>query len=57
MDKPDKWALFNHLPAPTYTKGSLCILGDAAHATTPHLGQWFQFHQINPKPEVLVPGV
>ncbi|KAH8744036.1 putative salicylate hydroxylase [Hyaloscypha finlandica] len=38
IDEPEKWALFNHLPAPTYAKGNLCILGDAAHATTPHLG-------------------
>ncbi|KAH8807938.1 mannitol 1-phosphate dehydrogenase [Xylogone sp. PMI_703] len=38
IDEPEKWALFNHLPAPTYSKGSLCILGDAAHASTPHLG-------------------
>ena len=39
IDEPEKWALFNHLPAPTYAKGNLCILGDAAHATTPHLGK------------------
>jgi salicylate hydroxylase len=35
---PEKWALFDHLPAPTYAKGNFCILGDAAHATTPHSG-------------------
>ena len=39
IDEPDKWALFNHLPAPTYAKANLCILGDAAHASTPHLGE------------------
>ena len=38
IDKPDKWALFEHLPASTYTKGRFCLLGDAAHATTPHGG-------------------
>lgn len=38
IDKPEKWALFDHLPAPTYAKGNFCILGDAAHATTPHSG-------------------
>lgn len=38
IDKPEKWALFDHLPAPTYVKGNFCILGDAAHATTPHSG-------------------
>ncbi|KAH8646570.1 putative salicylate hydroxylase [Tricladium varicosporioides] len=35
---PEKWALFDTLPAPTYAKDAFCILGDAAHATTPHLG-------------------
>lgn len=38
MQKPDIWALFNHLPAKTYTKGRLCLTGDAAHASTPHQG-------------------
>jgi salicylate hydroxylase len=38
MEKPDIWALFNHPPADTYYKGRSCILGDAAHASTPHQG-------------------
>lgn len=38
MEKPDVWALFEHPPAPTYTKGRLCLLGDSAHASTPHQG-------------------
>jgi salicylate hydroxylase len=38
MEKPDIWALFNHLPCSTYYKGRVCLLGDAAHATTPHQG-------------------
>jgi salicylate hydroxylase len=38
MEKPDVWALFDHPPAPTYYKGRLAILGDAAHASTPHQG-------------------
>lgn len=38
INEPDKWALFDHLPAPTYTKGNFCLIGDAAHATTPHSG-------------------
>ncbi|KAF3004800.1 hypothetical protein E8E13_003179 [Curvularia kusanoi] len=38
MEKPDVWALFMHPPAQTFTKGRLCLLGDAAHATTPHQG-------------------
>ena len=38
MQKPDIWALFQHPPCDTYTKGRVCLLGDAAHATTPHQG-------------------
>lgn len=38
MQKPDIWALFDHPPAPTYTKDRVCMLGDAAHASTPHCG-------------------
>jgi len=38
MEKPDVWALFDHPPAPTYYKGRFAILGDAAHASTPHQG-------------------
>ena len=35
-----KWAIFDlgiH-PPPAYAKGRVCILGDAAHATSPHHG-------------------
>ncbi|KAI9711072.1 MAG: hypothetical protein M1812_007266 [Candelaria pacifica] len=33
------WALFDHPPARTYTNDSrICLLGDAAHASTPHQG-------------------
>ncbi|KAH7138306.1 mannitol 1-phosphate dehydrogenase 2 [Dendryphion nanum] len=38
MSKPDIWALFMHPPANTFHKGRICLLGDAAHATTPHQG-------------------
>ncbi|KAJ8106762.1 hypothetical protein OPT61_g9327 [Boeremia exigua] len=38
MEKPDVWALFMHPPCHTFYKGRLCLLGDAAHATTPHQG-------------------
>lgn len=38
MDEPDLWALFDHRPAPTYYKGCVAVLGDAAHASTPHQG-------------------
>ena len=34
-----RWALYDHLPAPTYIKGKVALMGDAAHATTPHQGQ------------------
>ena len=38
MEKPDVWALFDHPPAPTYFKKRFALLGDAAHASTPHQG-------------------
>ena len=38
INKPEKLALFDSHPAKTYTKGLLCLLGDAAHASTPHQG-------------------
>jgi salicylate hydroxylase len=39
-DELDKWAMFDTYDylAPTYTCGRVCIAGDAAHASTPHLG-------------------
>lgn len=39
LKKPDKWGLFEHLPASTYHRGGkMCLLGDCAHASTPHQG-------------------
>lgn len=40
MQKPDIWALFNDPPASTYVSadGLVALIGDAAHATTPHKG-------------------
>lgn len=38
MQKTDIWALFEHPPAPRYTRDRICLIGDAAHATTPHQG-------------------
>jgi salicylate hydroxylase len=40
VQKPDIWALFNHLPASIYysTEPLVCLVGDAAHASTPHQG-------------------
>lgn len=38
INKPEKLALFDLQPAKTYTEGLVCLLGDAAHASTPHQG-------------------
>ncbi|KAH9828882.1 FAD/NAD(P)-binding domain-containing protein [Teratosphaeria destructans] len=39
MQTCDKWALFEHPPASTYRRaGRICLIGDAAHASTPHQG-------------------
>ncbi|KAI0152788.1 mannitol 1-phosphate dehydrogenase 2 [Xylariaceae sp. FL1272] len=40
MEKTDIWALFDHPAAPTYygTQPRICLVGDAAHASTPHQG-------------------
>lgn len=38
LEKPDVWALFDHPPAATYYQGRVCLLGDSAHASTPHNG-------------------
>ncbi|KAK2046717.1 FAD/NAD(P)-binding domain-containing protein [Colletotrichum somersetense] len=36
----DRWGQFDlgECPPPTYAKGRVCLMGDAAHATTPHQG-------------------
>jgi salicylate hydroxylase len=40
MIKPDIWALYNHTPTRSYIQSHprICLLGDAAHASTPHSG-------------------
>lgn len=38
MEQPDLWALFDHGPIPHLWRGHVCLLGDAAHASTPHQG-------------------
>lgn len=35
---PCKWALFDLQHDTSYYKSKVCLLGDSAHATTPHLG-------------------
>ncbi|KAH9207994.1 putative salicylate hydroxylase [Leptodontidium sp. 2 PMI_412] len=38
MEDKGVWALFDHPPAETFYKGRIALLGDAAHASTPHQG-------------------
>ncbi|KAE8148522.1 hypothetical protein BDV25DRAFT_131163 [Aspergillus avenaceus] len=39
-EKLDRWAIFDTFdnPAPTYVKGRMVLMGDAAHASSPHHG-------------------
>ncbi|KAL2856768.1 hypothetical protein BJX68DRAFT_279190 [Aspergillus pseudodeflectus] len=38
MPDPSQWAIFEHPHISTYTRSHVAILGDAAHASTPHQG-------------------
>ncbi|KAF9890545.1 hypothetical protein FE257_005676 [Aspergillus nanangensis] len=38
MPDPSQWAIFEHPHISTYTQSRVAILGDAAHASTPHQG-------------------
>ncbi|KAJ4393857.1 hypothetical protein N0V93_003072 [Gnomoniopsis smithogilvyi] len=34
--QPLRWPLFHHPETPTYVRGRICMIGDAAHAMTPY---------------------
>ena len=38
LKNPKKWALWHHPETSTFYRGRLAIIGDAAHASTPHQG-------------------
>lgn len=38
MPDPTQWAIFEHPHISTYARSRIAILGDAAHASTPHQG-------------------
>ncbi|KAG9206323.1 hypothetical protein G6514_005049 [Epicoccum nigrum] len=35
---PTRWAIFDHPTTPTYHNSLVCLLGDVAHASSPHQG-------------------
>ncbi|KAA8882064.1 NAD(P)-binding protein [Nocardia colli] len=39
MENTFRWGIYDRAPLPTWSTGRITLLGDAAHAVTPHLGQ------------------
>jgi len=39
MDHTFRWGIYDHAPLKTWSTDRITLLGDAAHAVTPHLGQ------------------
>ncbi|WP_263996860.1 FAD-dependent monooxygenase [Mycobacterium yunnanensis] len=39
MDQTFRWGIYDREPLPRWTAGRVALLGDSAHAVTPHLGQ------------------
>ena len=35
---PEKWALFDAVELTSFWKGRVCLMGDSAHASSPHMG-------------------
>lgn len=38
MPDPSQWAIFEHPPISAFSRSRVALLGDAAHASTPHQG-------------------
>jgi salicylate hydroxylase len=39
MDQTFRWGIYDREPLPRWSSGRITLLGDSAHAVTPHLGQ------------------